>query len=194
MKELISRLLAIPKWRRYLYAGLALFGLVYFAWIIFHKPDIKLGQVVAVQPAKAVKNEPVEAAKPKQVIVYRDTVKIVEKLGLPPVDPQERIVQAIDVPRTKYGLTAVTFINMTTGASRTQIKANQAPWFAFRNDLAIGVGAGIGTEGKTLAGRIRYDMVQIKGVTISPELEGNYAENRARPVEGRAMVWMEWRR
>lgn len=194
LEKLKNRLSAIPKWRLYLYAGLTVLVIVYFAWLKFHKPDIKPGQVITAPPAKAVKNEPVEAVKPKQIIVYRDTVRVVEKLGLPPAAPQEKVIQAVEVPRTKYGGTATTFVNMTTGVSRTEIKANAAPWFAFRNDLAIGAGAGIGTEGKTLAGRIRYDMVQIKNLTISPEIEANYSENKTRPVEGRAMIWMEWRR
>lgn len=194
LERLKTHLLLIPKWRWYLYVGLFVLGLVYLGWLKFHEPDIKLGQVVTAPPAKAVKNEPVEAVKPKQVIAYRDTVKIVEKLGLPPAAPQEKIIQAVEVPKLKYGGQAATFVNLTTGASRTEIKANAAPWFAFRNDLAIGAGYGIGTEGTTAAGRIRYDMVQIKNLTISPEIEANYSENRARPVEGRAMIWVEWRR
>lgn len=194
LEQLKTHLAEIPNYRRWLYAGIVIIGLNYLVWLRIHKPDITPGQVVTAPPAKAVKNEPVEAVKPKQIYIYRDTVRVVEKLGLPPAAPQEKIIQAVEVPRTKYGATATTFVNLTTGKSRTVIKASEAPWFAFRNDLAIGVGAGIGTEGNTAAGRVRYDAAQIKSITVSGEGEINYAANRKDPVEGRAMLWLEWRR
>ncbi len=189
-----TKLTLIPRSRWILYGCIAVFGLSYLGWLKLHKPDIKPGQVITAPPAKAVKNEAVEAVKPKQVIVYRDTVKVVEKLGLPAAAPQEKIIQAVDVPRLKYGGIAATFVNMTTGISHTEIKANTSPLFAFRNDLAIGAGYGIGTEGNTLAARIRYDVAQIKAVTVSGEIEANYAAARNSPVEGRAMLWLEYRR
>jgi len=193
-KTVKTQLTLIPRSRWIIYGCIAASILAYLVWLKIHKPDIKPGQVITAQPAKAVKNEPVEVVKPKQVLTYRDTARVVGKLGLPPAAPQERVQTAVEIPRTKYGATATTFLNLTTGASRTQIKANSSPLFAFRNDLAIGVGAGIGTEGNTAAGRIRYDVAQIKAVTISGEIEGNYAERRTRPVEGRAMLWLEWRK
>jgi len=168
--------------------------LSYLAWLKFHKPDIKPGEVITAPPARAVRNEPTVAVQPKQLIVYRDTVRVIEKLGLPAAAPQERIQQAVEIPRLKYGGTAATFTNLSTGQSRTVIKAAAAPWFAFRNDWAVGAGAGIGTEGKTLAGRLRYDVAQIKALTLSGEVEANYAEKRNEPVEGRAMLWLEWRK
>lgn len=172
----------------------AVFALSYLAWLRWHAPDVKSGQVVTATPAPAVENEPQIAIQPKQVIVYRDTVRVVEKLGLPPAAPQEKVQQAVAIPELKYGGTAATFINTSTGQSRTIIKASEAPWLAFRNDLAIGIGAGVGTQGNTMAVRIRYDVAQVKGVTISPELEGNYAANRKDQNEGRAMLWVEWRK
>lgn len=183
----------IPRYRLYAYGLIGALIAAYCAWLYFHKPDVNPGQTVTAPPAKAVKNEPQVAIKPARVMVYRNSDRVAEKLGLPPAQPQEQIIQAVDVPKLKYGGVSATFLDMSTGKSRTEIKANPAPWIAFRNDLAIGVGAGIGTQGNTLAGRIRYDVLQVKAVTVSGELEGNYAESRARPVEGRAMIFMEWR-
>lgn len=192
-EKLGKKLSQTPKWRWWIYGISAILIAAYCAWLVFHKPDIKPGEVVTASPAKAVKGEPQVAIKPKQVIVYRDTVRVVEKLGLPPAQPQEQIIQAVDVPKLKYGGVSATFLDMSTGKSRTEIKANSAPWLAFRNDLAIGVGAGIGTQGRTVAGRIRLDVLQIKDVTLSPEIEGNYAEDRKQPLGGRFMLWAEWR-
>lgn len=183
-----------PRNRLIVYGVVAVTGLSYLTWLKFHKPDIRPGEVITAPPTVAVKNEPTVAVKPKQLIVYRDTVRVVEKLGLPPAAPPERVQQAVEIPRTKYGGTVTTFVNMTTGQSRTAFKAADAPWFAFRNDWAVGAGAGIGTEGRAVAGRVRYDVSQIRALTLSGELEANYAERRTDPVEGRAMIWLEWRK
>jgi len=183
-----------PRNRLIVYGIAAAIGLPYLAWLKFKAPDVKPGAVIQATVAPAVKNEPTVAVQPKQLIVYRDTVRVVEKLGLPPAAPQERVQQAVEIPRLKYGGTAATFTNRSTGQSRTVIKAAPAPWFAFRNDLAIGAGYGIGTGGNTMAGRIRYDVAQIKALTLSGEVEANYAEKRQEPIEGRAMLWLEWRK
>jgi hypothetical protein len=183
-----------PRNRLIIYGVIAAIGLAYLLWLRFKAPDVRPGEVVQAAPAKAVKNEPVVTEKPKQLIVYRDTVRIVEKMGLPPAAPQERVQQAVEVPRLKYGGTAVTFTNLSTGQSRSVIKASESPWFAFRNDLALGVGAGVSTGGNTSAVRLRYDVAQIKALTVSGEVEGNYTATRDNPVEGKAMLWLEYRR
>lgn len=184
----------LPRNRLIIYGVVAAIGLTYLLWLHFRVPDVRPGEVVLATPAKTVKNEPVVAEKPKQLIVYRDTVRVVEKIGLPPAAPQERVQQAIEVPRLKYGGTAVTFTNLSTGQSRSVIKASESPWFAFRNDLSAGVGYGIGTNGTTVTTRLRYDVAQIKALTVSGEVEANYTASRDNPVEGKAMLWLEYRR
>lgn len=184
----------IPRDRLIAYGVIAAVGLTYLVWLRFKAPDVRPGEVVQAAPVKAVKDEPVVAEKPKQLIVYRDTVRIVEKMGLPPAAPQERVQQAVEVPRLKYGGTAVTFTNLSTGQSRSVIKASESPWFAFRNDLSAGIGYGVGTNGTTVTTRIRYDVAQIKALTVSGEVEANYTASRDNPVEGKAMLWLEYRR
>ena len=183
-----------PRNRLILYGVAAVIGLSYLAWLKLHTPDIKPSAIIQAAPAPAVKNEPTVAVQPKQLIVYRNTVRVVEKLGLPAAAPQERVQAAVEIPRLKYGGTAATFTNLSTGQSRTVIKAAEAPWFAFRNDLSVGAGYGIGTEGNAIAWRIRYDVAQVKSLILSGEVEANYAAARSNPVEGRAMVWIEYRR
>ncbi len=194
ISQIKTELLKTPKRRLYLYGAFVVFLLIYSAWLILHKPDIKPGQTVTAPPAKVVNNEPKIAIQPEKVIVYRDKIRVVEKMGLPQPSHREEVQTTAEIPKLKYGGTAAVFLNTSTGQSRTEIKSNKAPWFAFKNDLAVGAGVGVGTEGKTLAGRIRYDIAQVKNLTISPELEVNYSENRVRQVEGKAMIWMEWRK
>lgn len=184
----------IPRNRLIAYGVVAAVGLAYLLWLRFKAPDVRPGEVVQAPPAKAVKNEPVVAEKPKRLIVYRDTVRIVEKMGLPPAASQERVQQAVEVPRLKYGGTAVTFTNLSTGQSRSVIKASESPWFAFRNDLSAGIGYGVSTNGTTVTTRLRYDVAQIKALTVSGEVEANYASTRNNPIEGKATVWLEYRR
>lgn len=183
----------IPRYRLYAYGLIGLLVAAYCFWLVLHKPDVEPGQTVTAPPAKVVKNEPQTAIRPKQVIVYRDTTRVVEKLGLTHPSPYERVQTTAEIPKLKHGGTSATFLNVSTGQSRTEIKANQAPWIAFKRDLAVGAGVGIGSQGNTASIRTRYDVLQIKELTFSGEIEANYAEQRNRPIEGRAMIWMEWR-
>lgn len=192
--RILGREFTIPVWRIVIYCIAAVFSISYLAWLRFHKPDVVPGAVIQALPARQLADMPQVAIPIKKVIVYRDTEKATQELGIPKAAPQEKMQTAVDIPKLKYGGTAATFLNTSTGQSRTTIKANETPWFAFRNDLAIGAGAGVGTEGKTLAWRIRYDVAQMKNITVSPEFEGNYTEDRKEPFEGRAMLWLEWRR
>lgn len=166
-ERLSKKLSQTPKWRWRVYGVFGLLIAAYCAWLFLHKPDIKPGQVITAPPAKAVKNEPQVAVKPKQIIAYRDTVKVVEKLGLPPAQPQERIIQAVDVPKLKYGGTAATFLDMSTGKSRTQIRANKSPIFAFLDDNTLGLEAGYGTKGQYYQGDYKRDVLQIKEVVTA---------------------------
>lgn len=165
-------------------------ALIYCGWLVLHRPDVKPGQVITASPAHVVQSEPVKVIEPKKVVVYRDRIKVVEKLGMAPPREHEEVQITAEIPRLKYGGQAAVFLNTSTGQGRTEIKAHEAPWFAFRNDLALGMGGGIGT----LAGRVRYDVLQIKNLALSGEAEVNYSDHRDRPVEFRPMIWLEYRR
>ena len=165
----------------------------YSLWLRFRPAPVAPGQVITAQPAHKLDGQPTIVIQPKQVIVYRDTVKVVEKLGIPQPAPQELVQQAVDLPPLKYGGVSATMLNMSSGQSRTVIKANDAPWFAFKSDNAIGVGYGVSSKGQTAVIRYRRDMLQVKNLIVSGELEGNYAPLRKDPLEGRAMVFGEIR-
>lgn len=195
LEQLKSKLNSIPKWGWYLCIALAVFLISYALWLRFRKPDIKPGATVQALPAHQLKDMPQVAVPVKQVIVYRDKKKAIERLGLleEPDNPQEELQTAVEIPKLKYGGTAATFVNVSSGQSRTLIKANESPWLAFRADNALGAGYGVGTHGQTVTVRYRHDVVQIKSVVISGELEGNFAALRPTPVEGRAMLFGEYR-
>lgn len=192
LNRLTDKFSSIPIWRQWVYVSIVLFVVMYGAWATLRTPPVVPGQVVNALPARKLEGMPTVAVQPLQVIVYRDRAKVVERLGLPletGTVPDEEVINSVDVPPLKYGGSSTVFLNTSSGQSRTVIKANNAPWFQFRKDLSAGVGMGVGTAGKTLAGRLRLDMVQIKSVVLSVEGEGNYAENRKDPIEGRAMIW-----
>ena len=192
-----ARIWATPKPYLYLAGAVAVFLIAYGAWLKWGTKPAKPNDITISAPvAKEVQSMPTATTITK-IVYIKDKPAAVAKLGLPPGEasnPKEELVTATGIKPNKYGATTAVFINTSTGQTRTDIRYKESPWFVFRNDLAMGVGAGIGTEGKALAGRLRLDMVQIKEVTISPELEGNYAENRAHQLEGRAMIWAEWRK
>jgi len=188
-QQLTDKLSNTPPWRWAAYGAVVVFAASYAVWSHYRTPPVAPGAVITALPARKLEGMSTVAIQPRQVIVYRDKIKVTEKLGIPPIPPSEEIQTAIDVPYLKYGGTAATMLNMSSGQSRTVIKANTAPWFQFKRDLSASLGAGMGSEGKTLAGRLRLDIIQIKSVVISPELEGNYAEDRKHQFEGRAMIW-----
>jgi hypothetical protein len=182
-----------PPWRRWLLIGALAFAGVYLLWCRFGSKPPTAGQTIEAQPAKATKDMPQKVITPRRVVVIADGAKAAENLHIDPPQPREEVQTAVTVPELKYGGTSTTFLNASTGESRTVIKANEAPWFALRRDSAVGIGYGIGTEGQTIAARYRRDVLQVKALTLSGELEANYAERRERPIEGRAMVWGEIR-
>lgn len=184
-------------WKRYLIAGLLLLALIYVLWLRFFQPKpLPTGAITTAPPAKQLDGMPQKEITPKQVIVYRDKIKVIERLKLSPAEagnPDEEIQTAVDLPKLKYGGTATVFLNTSTGKNRTLVKAKTSPLFAFRADNSLGVGYGIGTQGQTAAIRYRRDVAQIKEVYLSGEIEANYAGARKDPVEGKAMIWGEYR-
>lgn len=151
---------------KFLLATLAIFIAAYLAWLRFSPPPPKPGMVIAAAPPpKAVADQPVKVVN-VPVIVYRDRVKVIEKLGLPPSSPREEVQTAFDIPRLKYGGTGAVFVNTTTGQSRTAIIAKEAPWISFERDNEINAGVKVGTSSRRAEIEYRRDILQVKGVGV----------------------------
>ena len=173
-----DKLLMIPKWRLYIYIGVVLFGIVYLCWVRWGAhTEMKGGSVIVNAPvAKAVANMPTTRILiPKGVVVFKDTEKVVEKLGLPTAKPEEKVFSAVDVPRVKYGATVTTFVNTTTGTSRTAIKAKEAPWFSFERGNELGIEGGINTRSRYVDVDYQRDIASVKGAIISLKGFGTFS-------------------
>lgn len=180
------------------FIGIALMvcAVIYLGWMLW---DIKhpkgvAGSVVTDAPvSKEIKNMETATVVTK-VIYVKDKTKAEEKLHLPVTgNPKEYLLTASGIAANRYGATVAVYHNTSTAKPRTVIAYKEAPWFAFKRDFTVGIGGGVGTQGKVYAGRARLDMLQIKEITLFPEVEFNYAERRNVPVESRAMLWAEWR-
>jgi hypothetical protein len=178
--------------RWHAYAAAILIGGGYLAWSIWGGKPAELGQVITAQVAPAVAKEPTKVITAR-VRVFSDPVKVAERLKIDPPLPHEEIQTAVVVPKLRYGGTQTVFLNTSTGQSRVVTKANVSPWFKPLSDNSIGIGYGIANSGSIAAARYRRDLLQIKAVTLSAEMEGNYSETRTRPIEGRVMGWAEVR-
>ena len=187
-----------PPWKLYVGGAVLLLVIIYLGWMIWDikRPGPKPGDIaISVPEPKVIQNMQRERIITNTYYI-KDKEEALVKLGFPATEasnPKEQLLTAAGIAANKYGATVATFVNVSTGKPRTDIKYKEAPWFAFKRDLAVGVGTGVSTQGTTYAGRVRLDVMQIKEVTISPEIELNYADRRETPVESRAMIWAEWR-
>jgi hypothetical protein len=187
-----------PPWKLYIGLAILIGILIYLGWMLWDikHPAPQAGDIaISVPEPKVIQNMQRERIITNTYYI-KDKAAAIKELGLPPAEadnPKEALLTATAVAANRYGATTAVFVNLSTGRPRTDIKYKESPMFAFKRDLAYGVGAGVGTQGNTLAGRIRLDAIQIKGVTVSPEVEGNYAERRDKQVEGRFMIWAEYR-
>lgn len=187
-----------PKWKVITVIAILCAVLVYLGWMLWDikHPGAKAGDVqISVPEPKVIQNMQRERIITNTYYI-KDKEAAVKELGLPASEasnPKESLLTAAKVEANRYGATAVVFVNRSTGRPRSDVKYNLSPIFAFKRDIAYGVGAGIGTQGQTLAGRIRLDVAQIKEVTISPEVELNYADRRDKQIEGKFLIWAEYR-
>jgi hypothetical protein len=187
-----------PPWKLYLGGAVLLLIIIYLGWMIWDikRPSPKAGDIaISVPEAKVIQNMQRERIITNTYYI-KDKEAAVRDLGLPASEssnPKEQLLTASAVAANRYGATTAVFVNISTGRPRTDIKYKESPIFAFKRDMAYGIGAGIGTQGQALAGRIRLDALQIKGVTVSPEIELNYADRRDKQVEGRFLIWAEYR-
>lgn len=171
LKNQYGNLLNIPTWRRYLYGAVAISVVGYLAWCRFGPQPLAPGKAVLVAEPKEVAGE----SKKKIVApvqVYENGERVAKKLGVNPPQRNEAVQQAVTIPRLKNGGKAVTFLNTTTGKSRTEIVADPSPWFSLERNNYLGGSLGASTV-DGIIGRAYYkrDLLQVKGLFLQPELE-----------------------
>lgn len=164
-----SNFMSIPRWRRWLWAGVALFGAVYLGWCKWGPQPIKPGQTVAAVTSPKVADMERKTVQPKKLMVFTPKAEAVKKLKLPASqgdDAEEEIFEATDTPATRYGSTTTTFVNMSTGMPRSVVTAKAAPWFQFERGNTVGAEVGIGSRGRYSQGDYQRDILSVKGVVI----------------------------
>jgi hypothetical protein len=197
VEEKVAYYRAKPAWWLYL-VGAGLLGLIiYGGWIIWDlkHPKIPVTGVTTNAPLTEEFEDLETETTTTTTTYYPDKNKAEQKLGIPITNnPKELLVTGSEIAPNKYGAKTAVYHNISSAGYRTAIKYNDSPLFSFKRDWAIGIGGGVTTQGRIAAGRVRLDVVQIKEVTLSPEFEGNFVDTRKEPLEGRAMLWAEWRR
>jgi len=167
-----ERFKAIHPIRKLALLVLILFIAGYLLWCRFGKQPPKPDVYVPAAVSHEVASIPKVPITPKVVMVY--PAKATEKLGVT-TKPNEAVQVAVDIPRLKNGGKAVTFLNSSSGESRTEIKANSTPWFAFERGNAAGIKAELSTQSTPVySGYYRRDILQSKGVYVVGNLEGAF--------------------
>jgi len=191
-------LAAIPSWRLRIYAAVLFLALGYFLWCRFAPSrELKPGQVTVAPQARKVAGMAQKTVIPQRLIVYVDKPQAIKRLGLPAeyaANPREELQTTAEVPRMKYGGTAAVLTNMSSGQSRTVIKANEAPWFRIERGNEIAGGYGIDTHDRQVAPiHYRRDLCQIKGAYLSGQVEANIGMGVDTQAEGKAMLMLNYR-
>ena len=169
LKAEYSNFISAPKWRRYLWLFLALFGMAYLAWCKWGPQPVKPGSVMAGKTSPRVADLERKTLEPKKLIVFKDKARAVSRLNLPSseaAEPREEMLESTDAPPSRYGTTTTTFINMSTGMPRSVIQANKAPLFRFERGMELGAEVGMGAKGRYVQGDIQRDVFSVKGVIV----------------------------
>lgn len=172
--------------RHVLLVGLILAAACYFLWTWYRPgPVISTSDYVTAHApsstASLAKNLlPVAAV---QVLPKAPAIK---KLKLPAEvanDPSSQILDAVTIPPTRGGATAVTILDTETGATRTLIKEIPRPFLAFEAGTEVGARYGLTTDGaQQTAIYARRDLLRVGNAYV-----GLYGEATSRP-EARAML------
>lgn len=149
--------------------ALALFFGAYLVWLRFSPAPAKPGAILQAVTSPKIADMEKRAVTPKRLMVFTPKAEAVKKLKLPPEqagNAQEEVFEATETPATRYGSTAVTFLNLSTGHPRTVIQVKEAPWFRFEQGNTTGVEYGIGSGGRYFQGDYQRDICSIKGVVV----------------------------
>lgn len=156
----------IPKKHLIIYIVLGISGVIYLVWSIWGPRPPAPGQTITAPTAKVVKDMPQKVIT-SRVKVIADPVRAAEKLKIDPPQVHEELQTAVVVPQSRYGATSTTFLNTSTGQSRTVIKANESPWFRFERGNTIGAGVGINRDGRYATIDYQRDILSVKGIVLA---------------------------
>lgn len=163
------------KYKSWLFLAAALFIALWLSWLWYGKQQSAPETYQVAAPAKAVagmiKEEVTGPAKIK-VLPKKQASK---KLDLPEDvtnDDNQQVIDTADIPVLPNGGTSVTIQNTATGDSKTLIKANPAPLFAFLRTGAVGGRFGITNTGDQQATLfVRQDVARVATVHLSATVE-----------------------
>lgn len=115
------------------------------------------------------------------------------KLDLPKSvvdDPRQVVLDAVTVPPSKGGATAVAVLDTATGDTRTLIREKPPPLFSFERGGEAGIRYGISSDGPAAALFVRQDVARVGKVYFSGYAEAQASGGRA---EAKAMVEVTYR-
>jgi hypothetical protein len=184
-----KRVIGIPRQRLYLYGAIAVFIPVYLVYSFWPRKTIPPGVMQTAKPV--IKADKIEMPGPKVIRVI-DKQTVYKYLPSAQIAPTEQVIDTADIPAAQNGVQTVTTIDQETGEARTQYQEKSAPWFALERSNELGVGYGIGTSGRQLAGaHYRRDLFRIKDVHVSGQVEIN--AEMGGTTDGRATIQANWR-
>lgn len=193
----LARFRTLPKWRRRLLLGLLIFGALYLAWCRWWpkppNPDTYAPARTAPPVAGLVK-VPLPA---RQILAYPKAAAV-RKLKLTPAESGSRaeaIINASDIPPSRHGSRAVTFMNLSTGESRTAFKQLPAPLLSLERKNELGGGVDVSTRrGETWNIYYRRDVLQMKGLIVSgrAEVSGSIAASTSPELKAGIQTRFEW--
>lgn len=158
-----------PRWRLWLWAGIATFALAYLAWCKWGPQPAKPGAIIKATTSPKIADMERKAVTPKKLMVFTPKAEAVKKLKLPPDqagNDDEELFEATEAPPNRYGLTTATFVNITTGKPRTVIVVKKAPLFQFERGNRVGAEYGISSKGRYFQGDYQRDIISVKGVVL----------------------------
>ena len=159
------------------------------AWLQPANPINTKGYTVApaAKPVANVSTVPVNIAVPVKVI---PKTVAVEKLGLPADisnDIDKQIISTADIPATKGGVTAVTFLDTRTGIAGTMVKEKPRPFIGIERGTEIGARYGLNSNGiNEMDVFMRRDFLRLGTVYVAGYGEANLSDDGN--SEAKAMI------
>jgi hypothetical protein len=153
------------------------------------KPQTSKTTFTEATPATTADKEEVQI---KSIKALKKSV-VAKKLDLPKSiaeDPKQVILDAVTVPPTRGGATAVAVLDTDTGETRTMIRAKPPPLFSLERGGEAGIRYGLSTDGTAAAMFVRQDIARVGNVYASGYAEASAVGGRG---EGRAMLQITYR-
>lgn len=167
---------------------------LWLAWLWYGKQLSVSEDWQQAPPAPQVAGIPkVDHSAPKKIRVIPKKVANTA-LDLPPDvarDDNQQVIATADIAPAPDGATAVTIMDVTTGESKTLVKAKPRPLFAFQRSGAAGVRYGIDTSGQQQAVLfVRQDVLRVASINLSLLAEARAVRCKG-VIEGEAFGGVE---